>query len=124
MRIGYTNWYTSKHHTQRAGERHCENTYILVVADKSGAQMSKLWQALDKAGLDGIFRMYLGHYPLPNIEFRDVEKVDEILRGQGVQLDPKRFEVVTDWEEVFDREASRNPTLRRAFNYCRSGGRY
>jgi len=85
--------------------------------------MARLWHALDEAGLDGIFRMYLGHYPLPNIEFHDVEKVDEILRGQGIELDPKRFGTVTDWEEVFEREASRNPMLRRAFNYGRTGGR-
>ena len=123
MRIGYTNWYTGKHYSQRGNEKNVSNTYIFVVAGKSRAQMSRLWKALDEVGLDGIFRMYLGHYPLPNIEFRDVEKVDEVLRKQGVELDPKRFNVITDWEEVFNREASRNPTLRRAFDYCRSGGR-
>ena len=123
MRIGYTNWYTGKHYSQRGNEKNVSNTYIFVVAGKSRAQMSRLWKALDEVGLDGIYRMYLGRYPLPNIEFRDVEKVDEVLRKQGVELDPKRFIVITDWEEVFNREASRNPTLRRVFNYCQTGGR-
>ncbi|MBQ4471770.1 MAG: hypothetical protein II942_00775 [Alphaproteobacteria bacterium] len=117
MRIGLTDYYTTKKHiyahdpeTNRIRPQSVP-AYVLSVYNKPHSYIYELCREMRTYGIGTQYKCYIDDdLELPHILILQptaVERLEKLFKQQGIDLPADRFEKRTDWDEVVDFERKR-----------------
>ena len=117
MRIGLTDYYTTKKHiythdpeTNRIRPQ-LVPAYVLSVYDKSRSYVYDLCREMRTYGIGAQYRCFIEEdLELPHIlilQPKSVERLEKLFKQQGIDLPEDRFQKLTNWDAVLDFEKER-----------------